>query len=119
MGDTGSVTTVRLTVVADEGEAEILCRALRAEGIACGYRKTDQAAGYSDATQSFWGMREVLVDEADLDRARELLEAVEPTVETCVRCGRETGEDVRWFETDTGELEPYCGVCAERLFGPA
>jgi hypothetical protein len=109
---------VRLTIVEDEGAAEILCRALRAEGIACGYRRTDHAAGYSEGGASFWGMREILVDEADYLRALEIFESVEPAVDECVRCGRPLDEEGGWFRDDAGELQPYCGVCADRVFGP-
>lgn len=65
MGD-----VVRLTVVPDEGEAEILCRMLRAEQIRCAHRVTDLAA---ERGLEFGGWREILVDEADLSRARGLL----------------------------------------------
>jgi hypothetical protein len=61
---------VRLTVVPDEGEAEILCQLLRLERIRCAHRKTDLAA---ERALEFGGWREILVDEADLARARELL----------------------------------------------
>ena len=63
-------TVVRLTVVPDEGEAEILCQMLRAEGIRCAHRKTDPAA---ERALEFGGWREILVDEENLQRARELL----------------------------------------------
>jgi Putative prokaryotic signal transducing protein len=63
--------SVRLTVVRDEGEAEVLCGLLRGEGIRCAYRATDITAEY--AAGVFGGWREVLVDEDDLSRARELL----------------------------------------------
>jgi hypothetical protein len=64
------VAAVQLTVVRDAGEAEMLCGLLRAEGILCNHRETDVAAG---DLASFGGWREVLVDESDLERARELL----------------------------------------------
>ena len=63
---------MRLTVVPDEGEAELLCRLLRSEGVPCGYRDADFAPG-SDGGYSFGGWREILVHEDDLARARELL----------------------------------------------
>jgi len=63
---------VRLTVVPNAGEAEVLCRMLRSEGIRCAYRVVDVAA---DAGATFGGWREVLVDDSDLSRARELLPA--------------------------------------------
>jgi hypothetical protein len=59
-----------LTVVPDAGEAEILCRMLRAERIRCTHRVTDVAA---ERGSEFGGWREILVDRADLSRARELL----------------------------------------------
>jgi Putative prokaryotic signal transducing protein len=63
---------VRLTVVPDEGAAETLCGLLRSEGIDCTYRETDSAAGVFGGT-TFLGWREILVDEDDLERARQLL----------------------------------------------
>jgi hypothetical protein len=64
---------VRLTLVPNEGEAEMLCRLLRTEGIPCSYRSSDLAVGGADAGYSFGGWREILVDDNDLARARELL----------------------------------------------
>jgi len=64
---------VRLTVVGNEGEAMILCSMLRVEGVQCIYRPTDLSAGPTGASDSWW--HEVLVDEADLERARGLLPA--------------------------------------------
>jgi hypothetical protein len=61
---------IRLTVVPDEGEADILCQMLRAEQIRCAHRTTDVAA---ERGMEFGGWREILVDEADFSRARELL----------------------------------------------
>ena len=69
--------TVRLTVVPDEGEAEILCRMLRAEGIRCAHIRTNASSGGSDASQSFGGWREIIVLESDLESARALLPASE------------------------------------------
>ncbi|MFN8222401.1 MAG: DUF2007 domain-containing protein [Gaiellales bacterium] len=60
---------VRLTIVRSEGEAEILCRLLRFEGIRCSYRTTDM----DGEGGSFGGWREVLVAEDQLARARELV----------------------------------------------
>ena len=59
---------VRLTVVPDEGEAEILCRMLRAEGIRCAHYRTNESSGGSDASASFGGWREIVVLEDDLER---------------------------------------------------
>ena len=104
--------TVRLTVVSDEGAAEILCGVLRLEGIACSHR------GVEGSVESFDEHCEVLVFEHDLERAREIVEAADTSiVEECARCGRSLGEDGSWYVDDAGELQPYCGVCAERLFG--
>lgn len=64
---------VRLTVVANEGEAEILCRMLRTEGIRCAHRQTNLGSGSADAGLSFGGWREVLVLAEELERARELI----------------------------------------------
>ena len=63
----------RLTVVANELEAETLCGFLRTEGIECEYRQTDYGAGSTDATGSA-GPREILVAPEDLERAQELIE---------------------------------------------
>jgi hypothetical protein len=64
---------VRLTVVGDEMEAEVICGLLRTEGIACNHRQTDMGAGAWEATGS-GGPREILVAPSDLERARELVE---------------------------------------------
>jgi Putative prokaryotic signal transducing protein len=66
---------VRLTVAPDELAAEVLCGRLRANGIKCGYRKTDPAAAISGYGGGFAmaGPTEVLVDEQDLEKARKLL----------------------------------------------
>jgi Putative prokaryotic signal transducing protein len=66
---------VRLTVVPNEGEAEIVCGLLRAEGIVCAHRYTNVSSGSADASTTFGGWREVVVLEADLERARELIES--------------------------------------------
>ncbi len=68
-----SVTPVTLTVVPNEMEAEVICGALRAGGIACNYRKTDMAAGLTMGTVG-GGPIEVLVDESDLAAAKSLVE---------------------------------------------
>jgi Putative prokaryotic signal transducing protein len=64
---------VRLTVVANEVDAELVCGLLRSNGIACDFRSTDTAAGARDGAAGPVGPREIVVDEADLDAARELL----------------------------------------------
>jgi hypothetical protein len=70
--------SVRLTVVPDEGQAEALCGLLRTEGIDCFYRDTDISAAGIFGGQTFGGWREILVDEDDLERARELLPDHQP-----------------------------------------
>jgi Putative prokaryotic signal transducing protein len=66
------IAEVRLTVVADELEAAVICGRLRTEGIACNERRTDMGAGAWEATGS-GGPREILVAPSDLERARKLL----------------------------------------------
>jgi Putative prokaryotic signal transducing protein len=68
-----AVTPVTLTVVPNELEAEVICGALRANGIACNYRKTDMAAGWTMGTTA-GGPIKVLVDESDLAAAQQLVE---------------------------------------------
>ena len=68
---------VRLTVVPDEGQAEMLCGLLRTERIACYYRVTDVSSWANRGPSQFWGWREVLVKEEDLIHARELLTAAD------------------------------------------
>ena len=63
-----------LTVVSSGLEAEELCGLLRVNGIECTYRQTTMAAGIT-ANTGLVGPMEVLVDEADLERAQELLDA--------------------------------------------
>jgi hypothetical protein len=62
-----------LTVVDDEMEAEMLCGLLRANGVAASYRWTDPGAGAWTGGLAPGGPMEILVDEEDLARARELL----------------------------------------------
>ena len=62
---------VRLTIVGNEPEAEMLCDLLRSEGIECMHRVTDLGAGSLDGVAAV-GPREVLVHAVDLERAREL-----------------------------------------------
>lgn len=62
---------MRLTVVPNLGEAEMLCGMLRVEGIRCAHRITDLA--HDEDQHAFGGWREVLVAEPDLARALELL----------------------------------------------
>ena len=67
----------RVTVVPNEITAELMCSFLRAEGIRCAHRITDIGAGAWDGVPSAAGPREVLVDPADLDAAREVLASAE------------------------------------------
>jgi hypothetical protein len=66
------VVGVRLMVVADSMEADVICGLLRTEGIACDHRHTDMGAGAGDAVGS-GGPREILVRSEDLARAQELV----------------------------------------------
>jgi len=61
---------VRLTVVASQGEADVICSMLRAEGIDCAERM-------ADSVETAWNWREILVAESDLASARELLPRAE------------------------------------------
>jgi hypothetical protein len=63
---------VVVTVVSGEPEAELACGLLRSAGIACAYRDTKAIdSPLEDFTAA--GPREILVREADLEAARELL----------------------------------------------
>ena len=64
---------VRLTIVANELAAEVIRSLLETEGIESIQRKTDFAAGMTDASTSSFGPREILVNPDDLERARELI----------------------------------------------
>jgi hypothetical protein len=68
-------TGVRLTAVGTQTEADIICSLLRANGIKCGERAADVAVY---GVGGFGGWREILVAEADLEAARELLAATLP-----------------------------------------
>jgi hypothetical protein len=74
------VAAVRLTIVANDIEAETLCGLLRANGIPCAHRSTDLAAGatYGGASLTRVGPTEVLVDESDLAAARYVLTDTDP-----------------------------------------
>ncbi len=63
--------SVRLTVVATQGEADMICSLLRTEGIVCGDRAADGLG--AEPGGGFGGWREVLVEKADLERARALI----------------------------------------------
>jgi hypothetical protein len=68
---------VRLTIVPNELEADLVCSFLRGQGIRCGHRVTNMGAGGWDGVPNAGGPREVLVDPADLDVAREALASAE------------------------------------------
>jgi hypothetical protein len=65
---------VVLTVVADEGEADIVCGLLETAGIDCAYRDTE---AIDSPLEDFiaTGPREILVRAADLDAAKSVLAA--------------------------------------------
>jgi hypothetical protein len=68
---------VRVTIVPNEVAADVVCTFLRAEGIKCGHRVTNMGAGGWDGVPNAGGAREVLVDPADLEVAREALASAE------------------------------------------
>jgi hypothetical protein len=63
---------VPLTIVPNEVDAEMLCGLLRAGGIQCGHRVTEQTDSAFDGL-AFDGPREILVHQDDLSAARALL----------------------------------------------
>ncbi len=65
---------VRLTVVENELEAEMILALLATEGVRSMQKYTDVAAGGLDGSLGASGSREILVRAADLERARELLD---------------------------------------------
>jgi hypothetical protein len=67
----GASELVAVTVVPNVVEADIVCGMLQANGVACGSRQTDFAAGSMDGMPG--GPQRILVQESDLDRARDLL----------------------------------------------
>jgi hypothetical protein len=68
------VAAVTLTIVGDEVEAEALCGLLRTNGIACSFRRTNMSAVIGTyGGGPIGGPTEVLVDDKDLEAARELL----------------------------------------------
>jgi len=70
----GSSDLVRLTVVANEAEAEMVRNLLATEGIESMQRVTDFAAGALDGWAA-GGAREILVHAKDLEAARALVDA--------------------------------------------
>jgi hypothetical protein len=69
---TDRVELARLTVVANEAEAELIRSLLRTEGIESVQQKTAYGAGATDALGA-GGAREVLVRADDLERAQALI----------------------------------------------
>ena len=65
-----------VTVVSGEPEAEVVCGLLRSAGIKCGYRDTE---AIDSPLEDFMaaGAQEILVEESDLEAAKELLAAPE------------------------------------------
>ena len=63
---------VRLTTVASEVQAEMVCGLLRAGGIECGHRVTEEIDSVLDGFAAD-GPHEILVHESDLAAARALL----------------------------------------------
>ena len=64
---------VRVTVVPGSSEAEVVCGLLRANGIKCAYRPTPESDSLFEEFSGAAGMQEVLVDPADLEDAKALL----------------------------------------------
>ena len=67
----------RLTVVASQGEADVICSLMRSAEIRCAERAADMSA---ERGGGFGGWREILVDEAEVTFARELLNSSESDV---------------------------------------
>jgi Putative prokaryotic signal transducing protein len=65
---------VRVTIVPGEPEAEVFCGLLRANGIKCAHRPTLEDDSAFEGFGGEGGNREILVDPADLEAARALLE---------------------------------------------
>jgi hypothetical protein len=63
---------VVVKVVSGESEAQVVCGLLRSAGIECAYRDTD---AIDSSLEDFMpaGAREILVHQADLEAAKELL----------------------------------------------
>ena len=67
----GASEMVAVTVVPNEAEADLVCGMLQANGVACRSRQTDFGAGSMDGMPG--GPQQILVQENDVDRARDLL----------------------------------------------
>ena len=68
---------VRVTIVANEVEADLVCSFLRETGIRCAHRVTTMGAGAWDGVPTMGGPREILDDPADLEAARTVLAEAE------------------------------------------
>ena len=68
--------TVVVKVVSGESEAQVVCGLLRSAGLECAYRDTE---AIDSSLEDFMpaGAREILVRQADLQTAQELLADVE------------------------------------------
>ena len=67
---------VRLTTVPGGAEADALCGLLRSEGLECAHRPTSENDSAFEGIGSD-GIHEILVHEADLERAREIIGVTE------------------------------------------
>ena len=64
----------RVATVPGEPVAEVLCGLLRANGIKCAHRPTTESDSAFEGFGGEGGIREILVDPADLEDAKALLE---------------------------------------------
>jgi hypothetical protein len=64
--------TVVVKVVSGESEAQVVCGLLRSAGLECAYRDTEAIDSSLEDFMSA-GAREILVHQADLEVAKELL----------------------------------------------
>ena len=67
---------VRVTTVPGEAEAVSLCDLLREQGIECAHRPTPEDDSAFEGIGSD-GIQEIVVHEADLERAREIIGVAE------------------------------------------
>jgi putative signal transducing protein len=67
----GTSEMVAVTVVPNEAEADLVCGMFETNGVACRSRQTDFGAGSMDGMPG--GPQQILVQESDVDRARDLL----------------------------------------------
>lgn len=62
-----------LAVVETQGESDVICSLLRAEGIDC-RESGERSSGPSEVNSPYGGRREIFVGDLDFERAKELLE---------------------------------------------